>query len=194
MKWLFLSSLLPATARLHTYKPTNTLLTRIVLNTQGTFIPYTLQATSSSLCMPRTPHPETKLSTKSWHKEAPTRKSAQKKIGRGQHMSSQCTTPRKTTVPTKQIGSLLQLRRGGACSCVWMHVMHFAVQCVYTRVTYNTTQVKIGQNSRRAAWADLGVAPRVYTVVSISSDMTGPGPVFFGGFIIFQVQVMRLEG
>lgn len=32
-----------------------------------------------------------------------------KNIIRGQHMSSQCTTPHKTTVPTKQIGFLLQL-------------------------------------------------------------------------------------
>ena len=85
-------------------------------------------------------------------------------------MSSQRTTPHKTTVPTKQIGSLLQLRHGVACSCVCM--------CVLTRVKYNTTQVKMGQNSRRAAWADLGVAPRVCTVVSISSDMTCLGPIF----------------
>lgn len=121
-----------------------------------------------------------------------------KKKGRGQHMSSQRTTPRKTTVPTKQIGFLLQLQSGVACSCVCMHVVHFTVLCVcvyITRVTYNTTQVKIGQNSRRAAWADLGVALRVCTVASISNDMTGLEPrFFFRSFIILQVQVMRLEG
>lgn len=101
-------------------------------------------------------------------------------------MSSRRTTPRKTTVPTKQIGSLLQLQcgvvHGCVCVCarVGMHAMLFIVQCVHvlTHVTYNTAQVKMGQNSRRAAWADLGVAPRVCAVVSISTDVTGLRPIF----------------
>lgn len=66
------------------------------------------------------------------------------------------------------------------CARVGMHAMLFIVQCVHvlTHVTYNTAQVKMGQNSRRAAWADLGVAPRVCAVVSISTDVTGLRPIF----------------
>lgn len=54
--------------------------------------------------------------------------STKKKIGRGQHMSSQRTTPHKTTVRTKQTGSL-QLQCGVVCMCV----LHYIVQCVHTR-------------------------------------------------------------
>ena len=70
---------IPQMARLcrswtHTHKQTSQLLTGIVLNKNAhkTLISYTLQTTSSTLR-------QTKLSTKSWHKEAPMRKSAQKK-------------------------------------------------------------------------------------------------------------------
>lgn len=80
------------------------------------------------------------------------RKSAQKKIGRGQHMSSLCMTPHKLTVQTKQIESLPQLWHGVACSCMCKHVTLYNV-CAYklTPVMCNSTQVKKGQNSRRAA-------------------------------------------
>lgn len=74
----FLSLLLPTrpkTTPLHTQTSKCILLTSTVLNKEHSLIPYILQATSSSLCIP----PWIKLSTKSWHKEAPTRKSAQKK-------------------------------------------------------------------------------------------------------------------
>lgn len=52
---------------------------------------------------------------------------------------------------------------------------------------YNRTQVKIGQTSRRAACADLGVAPGCVLLspfVSISNNMTGASFYFFFFFFL----------
>lgn len=88
-------------------------------------------------------------------------------------MSSQGTTPQKTIVPSKQIGTLLPLAHRAACS----------IECVriLTSVTYNIPQVKIGQDSRRAAWAQLGVGLRVFAVVFVSNVKKGIGVMFFCG-------------
>lgn len=67
-----------------------------------------------------------------------------KKIGRGQHMSSQRTTPHKTTVPAKHIGSLQQLRRGvawrGVQLCVHACDAFYCTvcECVCTRPVSRT--------------------------------------------------------
>jgi len=51
----------------------------------------------------------------------------------------------------------------------------------------------MGQNSRRAAWAELGVASRDFAAVSVSTDMTGLGPIFLWLDYTLQDQVMGLE-
>lgn len=102
-------------------------------------------------------------------------------------MSSQGTTPHKTTVPTEQIGTLpLLIHRVACCRTVSVCVR------IVTRVTYNILQVKMGQDSRRAAWAELGVAPGVFAVVSASTVKKGVGAMFF--FVCFFWIYYKVQG
>lgn len=102
-------------------------------------------------------------------------------------MSSQGTTPHKTTVPTEQIGTLpLLIHRVACCRTVSVCVR------IVTRVTYNILQVKMGQDSRRAAWAELGVAPGVFAVVSASTVKKGVGAMFFFG--LFFLDLLQSSG
>lgn len=175
----------------HTHKPTSQLLTSIVLNkdTHETLISYTLQTSSSTHF---TPLRQTKLSTKSWHKEAPTRKSAQKKYRTGSAYVQSAYDTSEDNCPSQayRVSTAASAWCGVAwcaavCACMRCILLYSVWVCVHSPcVTYDTAQVKIGQNSRRAAWADLGVAPRVCAVVSISSDMTGPWTRIF--FFFFQ--------
>lgn len=178
MAWLFHSYQITL---LHTHNATNILLITIALNKDkpGTFS-HSLYTSSIYPPLFASPPKQNSAQSRDTKRHQP-RKSAQKKSERVSicpvsvwHLARQLSQPSKLGL-SYSFGAVWH---AAVCVCMWCTVLYSV--CVLICVTYNSTQVKMGQNSKRAAWADLGVAPRVCAVVSTSNDMTGLGPVFLG--------------
>lgn len=107
-------------------KPTSPLLTSIVLNQTRT---HSIHRVIPTL------HPPlpTKLSTKSWHEEAPTRRSAQKRNRKGSAYVQSAYDTSQDNCPSQADWDSLAARRGVrscVCVCMWCTLLYSVCVCV----------------------------------------------------------------